>query len=644
MKKFTTLFVLTSLALTGCFSDSEDDSNGIKPEVTAFSFNNLDTDSPVMVNHSIPVTFSISVTSSEENSTIDLPVSFRFQETTPEDPDNPRLCDSNAILVEIETNGEPVEVSDAVWPVSECEEMGEEGAQVTLVDIFYAEDEEVESVTSIELPTITLASGGVDIVYGLSSSDSVVLLPFVAEESGEKQILSVSSALLYNGVDPYISYIEESEIPDDLYDNLEADSDMSVEDLSFNLSDEELEALGDLPGTATLSYSLIPDSDPAVSLELTFDSEGDGNTTDAFSLTHLEVGAANSIYHDLYLEGDALSAVTDGDYATETGFTVRGCIVTDFSQNGNNDADANDCADIDVVMVRESAPETGATEIAFNREKELFAGNSRIAVVNTITTQNSLSRNGAHSFNEADVSIAGKIGRSFSVSIGNAYAEAEVTPTGAFYDAQVTVFGEVLFSESDSEEAALTLEQEFSVEKEQEVASLGYGFGPIKLGFTIAVGGRVGVTIEDALQLISNEEDCQELLENESTMVLCGSIGRTVTPGYSMTANIFGGFKSRFISAGVNADFNILETNYPLSATLGFGTTLESDLSSQFLVLGNVNWGAETTLISGRVKLVGSVRIFRRRRSRSVTLFSFSSKTYSYTLLDKSLGKAVSLL
>ncbi|WP_299262727.1 hypothetical protein [uncultured Psychrosphaera sp.] len=648
MKIFTKLFVLSSLALTGCFGDSNDNSNELTVGVSTFAFNDLDTDSPVMVNHSIPVTFSIFVTTSQsEVITVDVPVSFRFQETNPTDPDDPRLCDSTAIVVEVETNGVPVEVVDNIWPVSECEEMGEEGTEVTLVAIFYDEEEEIESTTNIELPTLTLASGGVDIVYGLSSEDSVALLPFVAEENGEKLILSVSSSLLYNGVDPYFSLIDESEIPDDLYDDLDSDSDMSVDDLTFDLTDEELEALGDLPGTATLSYSLIPNNDSTVELELTFDPEGDGNITNTLSLTNLDVGTPNSIYHDLYLEGDALSAVTDGDYATETSFTVRGCISTDFSQDGNNDADANDCSDIDVVMVRESEPETGATEISFNREKSLSAGNSKIKLVNTITTENSLSRNGAFSFNEADVSLAGKIGRNYSVSIGNAYAEAEVTTQLAFYDTQVSVFDEVLFSESDEEELGfLGLEEEFSVEKEQEVASLAYGFGPIKLGFIISVGGRVGLTIEDALELISNEDDCQEVLETESTIILCGSIGRTVTPGYSMTANIYGGFKGRNLRAGVDAEFTVLETNYPLTARLAFGTTLDLDdgVGSEFLVVGNVNWTAETTLISGQVKLVGSVRIFGRRRGKSVTVFSFSSKTYDVTLLNKSIGTAISLL
>ncbi len=605
----------------------------ITAELSAFSMD-ADTSHPLLINHRIPVSFTMSANGS--SATVSIPVTFRFVEKSPADPADPRLCNSNSINIDLVADGEPVVVNDVIWPVSECKELAEEGAEVSLQALFYLGEDELQSTITASLPDLELSNGGVDVGYGLSAESSVALLPLVAGEHGEKLILSVGSRFVYGGADPYFANIGAAEIPEDL---VEAEPDIASE-LTFGMDQTTLENLNKLPGTATLTYTMSPASAPDVELPLMIGQEN-GSTAASFTFSRIEVGTDDGVSHDLYLQGDSLAAVsTGGAYDEENSFTIRGCITTDFTQQGNGDPSANDCQATEVVLARETSAVNAASEITFNRELSRSPGSRRIGLNAVMSTENSLSQNGAYSLSQGSVDVHGKLGKRFTLNIANASAEAELTPARAFYEAQVSAFGDTLYSFSDEKEALLTVEEEFSVEKETRLGGLGFGFGPIKLGFTISAGGRVGLTATDELALVDDEAECQTLLNTEDSITLCGRVGRTVTPDFSMTGRVFGGIQLRIVSAGVDASLRFVDTSFPLENTLGFGITNNAD----FLVRGNVNWDSSLQLISGKVRLVGRIKVFRFRRSKSVTLFSFASKPIEINLLSESMGTSVKLL
>lgn len=636
MKYALPLISSLTCLLAACSSGSSSSENKLTVELKEFSIE-TDTSEPFAVNHRIPVSFTLNVLGTKTTATESVPVTFHFVETNPADPENPGECYSNAINVDLTTNGEDVVVENVfIWPVSECESLGEAGATVALEAVFYHGEDEIEGTVSATLPELELTSAGVDVEYELTPETSVALLPLAAEASGEKLLISVGSGFVFNGADPYYAKIDASEIPEDL---TEAEPDIA-EQLTYGMTEAELDALDQLPGSATLTYVLIPDSAPGVELTLTIGTEE--GTQESFTITNIAVGVADTVSHDLYAEGDTLAALSDGgDYDEETAFTLKGCITTDFTQEGHGDADANDCQEVAIVLTRETSTVNGASEITFNREMSRSPGNSRIGLNAVMSTENSLSGNGAFSLSQGVVEVTGNIGKSFTLTIADASAEAELTAAHAFYEAQVSAFGDTLYSFSDEKEALLEYEEEFSVEKETSLGGLGFGFGPIRLGFSISAGGRVGLTATDTLQLIHSVEDCQDLLVSESAFSICGRVAREVTPDFSMTGRVFGGLSAGPVSAGVDASLRFIDTAFPLVNELGFGITD----ASEFLVIGNVDWNSELTLISGTVRLVGRIKITRRiRRSFSVTLFSFSSETIETNLISESMGTSVKLL
>ena len=602
----------------------------------------VDINEALAVNHAIPISFTITGLSNDSSTVENIPVSFSFLEQDPENPDEPRVCSSNAIDIEVTGNGEPQRVEDfVIWPVSECQILAEEGKNILLQVEFYRGEEVIDGVVSATMPELELRTAGVDIDYTLDAESSVAVLSRSDESITGLPILSVNSSFLYNGADPYYSDVISEEIPEDLIIN----EPNIEEELTFGFDETTIEELGLLPGDATLTYTLIPASSPSESFPLLIGEE-DNSTSDSFVFDRIEPGVSDSVAHDLFLDENGVAALTDGIFADENNFTIRGCVTTTFSQDGNGDTQSNDCQDVEIVMEREANEETlisaasivseKATrdEITFNKEFRRSAGSSRIGISSVMRTENSLSRDGAFSLSEGNVTLRGKLGKSFSLVLSEALVEAELSPERAFYDVQLRAFNEVLLSVSEEEESNLLAEEDFSIEKSRTLGGLGFGFGPIRLGFTVSAGGRVALTVEDELALLVNESECQDLLGIEDAISACARMTRAVTPTFSMTGRVFGGINLRIVKAGVSANLRFVNTSFPLVNTLGFGLTDDA----RFLVRGNVNWDSNLQLISGKIKLVGTIKIFRFRRSKSVTVFSFSSKTHTFNLLNKSVS------
>jgi hypothetical protein len=638
-----------------------------------------DLSEPVFVNNRVPVELGITATSPdpEAPSTRNVAVTLSFIEADPVDPAEPIECASNALDLTLVGDGEEHLFNAFVWPTTLCE--GLVGKTVNLrVEFDGGEDAE----TGIDYPPVAFTAAArdaaliqacrsvadpsapdlgrgcvysfdiqptpsdetgtlIDVRYAtLAPASSVAILPHVdaaATAADLEPSLVVQSTLVVNGRDPYITGLAPEDVPPEL----ETIAPGITEDLQFGVDPAELDTLTAMPGRATLRYELTPAADPEAGfLPLTIgdpSSEVGGDHVTEVVIDELLAGTANTFAHELFAEGDTRAALDDGGaWSDVSDFTVRGCFTAEFAQQGNaGEPDTSDCRTFPIVLVRETAIPSSATSIAFNEELTRELGNpNRLGISARLVTQNRLDRDGAFSRVEGEVELEGKLGRSFSVTVARAVGQvslgADSEETG--YEITVDAFNQRIYSVSESD-PNLVHEEEFSAAKSFSFPGLGFGFGPVRVGFRFSLGGEVSFATEDRLAISNDAAECATLLRTTNALETCGSIARSVTPGFNFTASIEGGIDLRIVKAGVVADLDLVNTDFPLEASLAFGVGDHGRLT----VLGNANWQLGMQLIRGSVAIVGRVGVRRFSRSLRVNLFSFSSPRFTRTLLDRSM-------
>ncbi len=596
----------------------------------------IDTSQPVIVNHRIPISFTL-IGKGDEDEAQDVAISFRFEEQNPVEGNEAIVCRSNSILVSVAGNNSQVTVDNGfIWPVTECLEIAATTGTAQIAVDFLLGEEALDATVSANLPSLELRNGGVDVAYALESESSVGLLPLTENNSAKPVVLAVQSSLVYNGADPYYTVVEEDEIPESL---TEAEPNIE-EELTFGFDAETLANFSVLPSSSTLRYHLIPASNPATELALTI-RQDDGTTQSQYEFESLEVGIPDNVSHDLVAEGSTLTALkSGGDFAEETQFTLVGCVFANFQQDGNGLSDTNDCQQKTILLVRETAEAADNTELSFNKSLRRNPGNSRIRLTSLLSTNNELTRRDINSASQAKVELSGKIGRSFSLTLAHAQATASLSPTEAAYNVSLSAFNNTLFSDGDEHSATFTSNHDVSFDKTRTLGNLGFGFGPIRFGFSISAGGRVGLTSEDELSIISDDDECKSLLNTNETTLGCSKMSRAITPETSLSGKVFGGLSLRIVKVGVQANLRFAEATAPLVSTLAFGRTSAQNL----IATGNVDWATTMQLIRGKVKLVGSIKFLFFRKSMSIQLFSFSSKKHSIQHIDRTKTVTVSLV
>jgi hypothetical protein len=627
-----------------------------------------DLEQPVFLNNRIPIEFGVTSTSPGETTTRNVAVGFTFVEAAPNDPDQPRECGSSAFDLQLVGDGKEQVFQGFIWPTSLCAQLI--GKEVNLrVDFDGGEENEsaasglerrsvafteaarndesnqqcrsVSDVKAAELgrgcvyafdlqPTPSDASGAlIDVRYtALEASSSVAVLPR-PDATTPAPMLSVQTSLVVNGRDPYLSGVAPEDVPPELEEAAPGITD----DLRFGLAPGDLGKLTAMPGRATLRYEIAPVGQDSGWLPLTVGTET-GSVTEVV-IDNLLPGMENALSHELFAEDDALAALADGgDWAALSDFTVRGCFTSDFAQAGNpgDDGDTDDCRTIEVVLVREAPNASGASSISFDREFNRKVGSSRINLGATLTTQNRLDSGGAFSRIEGVIEVKGDLGKSFGITVARAVGEASLTRSSedTGYEITVDAFGNRVFEVSKRDQN-LVHEKEFSAAKAFSFPGLGFGFGPVRVGFKFGVGGEATFNTADELSVSADPEVCQALLDTPDAPTLCGSLSRTVTPGFHFTASLEGGIDIGIAKAGVVADLSIVNTDFPLGASLAWGVGGDERMRA----VGNVNWEMGMQLIRGEVALVGRVGIRRFSKSLRVNLFSFASPRFSQTLLER---------
>ncbi len=642
-----------------------------------------DLSQPVFVNNRVPVTFGLTADSPDPSNPVsrNVAVSFAFVEANPADPENPLSCGSSAIDVEVLGDGSETVVDGFIWPTTMCGAIASSGATMNLrVDFDGGDEADDELRTDIDSPSVVFSealrdeplnqlcgaslentgtnrgcvydinleptpSGPdgtlIDIRYDLTADSSVAVVPYQPTENigpngpaDPAPTLVVQSRFVVNGRDPYISAVDPELIPESLY---EAVPDIE-EELKFGFSESALASLTALPGTAVVTYTIRPAGDET-ELPLTIGPDDESlNTLSEAVIDEVLPGTASDVVHELFLEGATLDAVSPGGmWEDESDFIVRGCFVADFPQDGNKgDGSADDCRDLEVVLVHETPTSSGASSLTFDEEFSRKLGSSRLAIEAGMSTQNRLDLTGASSEIDGGVVLKGKIGKSFELVLARAHGEAalNIDPTKTYYDAYVEAFNKRIYSASD-QAAAITRSDDFSVSKSFTLANLGFGFGPVRIGISIGAGGTLGFEAEDTLEALTDNATCQELLKSGDDFDLCGRMTRVTSPYFGLTGSVEGGLNLRLVKAAVAANLQFITTSFPLDTTLAWGL----DLDGKLVVRGDVDWDMNLVPLAGKVFIIGKVGFRRFAKRLKVNLFSFSSPTIKRDLMSFSMGE-----
>lgn len=641
-----------------------------------------DLSQPVFVNNRVPITFGITADSVDPASPVtrNVAVTFSFVEADPKDPDNAMACSSSAIDVEVTGDGKEQIVQGFIWPTSLCTALAAKGAPVNLqVDFNGGEELASELESDVDAPSVVLTeahrgdalnqlcrasldgadpkpgcvyainlqptpsgAGGsiIDVRYALSATSSVAVVPYQPTDdigasgpADAEPSLVVQSRFVVNGRDPYMSAVDPALIPPSLVEAVPS----IVEDLQFGLDPAALAALSALPGKAVVSYTIRSAADSATQLPLAIrDPEGPANTVAEVRIDRVVPGTANDVVHELFLADEALAAVSDGGmWEGQSDFVIRGCFSAEFPQDGNRgDGSVDDCRELEVVLVHETTPASGASSLSFDKEFERKLGNDRIGIDSTMTTQNRLDLSGASSRVEGEIALHGKLGVKFDVTLARAFGTATlaVDPTKNAYEIGVDAFGDRIYS-LERQATTIVNSEDFSAAKSFTVGNLGFGFGPARIGFKIKVGGTIGIEVEDTLEALTDDATCQELLNSDESFTGCGRLTRVTTPNFGLTGKIEGGLDLKLVKAGVAADLRFATTRFPLDTTLGFGLTDDA----RMLVRGSAIWDMTFRALSGDVSIVGKVGFRRFAKSLKVHLFSFSSPELTTRLLSQSM-------
>lgn len=627
-----------------------------------------DLSKPIYVNNRVPIEYGL--TAQDGGEPRQVAVSFSFIESNPEDPELPIECSSSAQVVELNMDGSEQRFSGVIWPTTICSALV--GKNVSL-RVTFDGGEEVSNGEGSSSVTLTQAASGdalnklcltpggdagcaygitieptptngsdtlIDIAHAdMTTESSVALIP----EEVTTPLLAMDSVLVINGRDPYVSAIDPELIPTDLLE----DEPELADDLQFGLTPEKAEAVISMPGEAKLRYDIRPlDSDEAFRpLQVAIAGDESATLADVAPVTEIQPGSPNTFTHELFASTQILDALVEGgEWDGVSDFEVRGCFEAEFAQAGNEGAadPQQDCRSVEVIMMREvDDGESSASSFNLNKRLGRSVGGSRLKLKTFFETKNSLDTQGISSSAVASASLTGRIGRRFNVDIVRAEANASAGPDPAAngYEVGVTVFGQTVYEISETG-GEITREEEFSVAKSFPVGNLGFGFGPVRIGLSIDLGGEVGINIEDSISTTTNAQTCSDNL-GDGDYVVCGQIGRTTTPFFAFTADIFGGVKIGPVRGGIDANLRLVNTELPLAATLNFGVDDEGKIS----VNANATMDVELRLIVGNASIVGRIRVkvgfVRFNRTLRVHLFSFSSPLISRNLLDKTVGLEV---
>jgi len=646
---------------------------------------------PAFMNNAIPIKFGLTADSANNAAPVTAKVNMvvSFVEPVPADPANPKSCDSNGFELSVVGDGSEHYFERDIFPTDQCAALVGMGATVNLAVDFDKGLKTANTPTGIDYPAVRLTAADqsnainqlckksapdatpgcvydiqvqptpvgvdgkalVDITLDTLTPDSAVGLvwptaedpdvPMGANETNKPSIV-VQAGLVMEGRNPYARKAKFSA-------EQAAANPALVESSKLGLSDAELEALDDLPGTgATMRYEIRPseaapgDQWMTLAIDDPVSPNPDGHMTE-LAVPAIEPGAVLTFTHDLFIEGDVLTAVSPGGtWAAQDEYQVRGCLVAGFTEGGNEgddedgpseDIPSGSCKSFRVRLVRVVPPGGLAGSHTFDQTWTKSVGSAdRVALTGTLRTTNALSLSGATSDSEGFAELSGNVGGPFSVKLFRAYGKAGALTALAtsYIDLGVEVFGLSLWGYQNTA-ADFTYTIPVMYAKAFQFPGLGWSYGAVSVGITFGIGGNVGLSPTFTINAATGGNAMYPELANATSN---GTLSVGIRPEIGLTANITGGIDIFIAAAQVVATLQVINLGFPVMANMRWGVTgLNGEAVSQVTVLGDITWDLTIDWLNISIDLVGRILIF----PATVNIFTYTNPRETVNLLTRRL-------
>jgi hypothetical protein len=329
--------------------------------------------------------------------------------------------------------------------------------------------------------------------------------------------------------------------------------------------------------------------------------------------------------HGLYVENDcgerntetcnpSLQPRTDivsGDWAAETDFIVRACLVP-VDDNGDED-DAfddnpdNNCRELPLKVVRHdtSGATNDAASYGFNFQWANGAGSqSTLRLGWSLRSWNRVDTAGAVVDNEAAVSLGSDLVGYTDLLKGWAKGAAYVSVTGSYYDYGISTFGIKLWGDAKTA-GQYHWGQDWNVSKEVRKGAIVWA-GAVPIQLELRFGGIAGVAVDlDVVGVdapLNGNEESEVFLRSKSTgSSRIGLAQLAVTPYGQMTATASASITAGIVRAGVASDLTLLNMRTPLTGRLWWGLTGLSPLTLKAGAWADLK--LNLTVMSGEVYL-----------------------------------------
>jgi hypothetical protein len=409
-----------------------------------------------------------------------------------------------------------------------------------------------------------------------------------------------------------------------------ADLDLDVTVMTYGADDSKLDSVDDTEGLSGTDTSMAVNnvlSDRGLQIQYSIRPANGGDTTWAPLYLHKQgeqakadeasesgqvkeqfeetkaVPATPHYYsHGLYVENDCgernldtcdedinpRADIISGDWATETDFVVRACLVpvddSGVEDEAFDDNMDNNCREIPIKIVRhDTSGSNDAASYGFNFQWGDGAGSqSTLRLAWGLHSWNKVDVNGATSDNEAAVTLGSDLVGYTDILKGWAKGAAYTLPTGSFYDYGISTFGVKLWGDAKSV-GQYHWGYDWNVSKELRRSTIVWA-GAVPIQLELRFGGLAGIAVDLDVMAVNTigapiEESETFLKSKVGSLSPIGLAQLAVTPYGQMTAMASAAITSGVVRVGVAGNLTLINMKTPLTGRMWWGVNVGSPKS-----------------------------------------------------------------
>ncbi|MFH1728238.1 MAG: hypothetical protein ABIA04_07460 [Pseudomonadota bacterium] len=662
MKKVIIIIILSIFTLSCLGSDDTSSDTTITGTVQVIGFDASTKD--LVVNH--PVSVSISVQS--KIGLANLEVSVGLVETPEENATEDEMADLQSCLLGVvrfeDLKANVAKTMHESFRVSSDCELSDTSKTLnffTIIDIFDKSDFSADPLSDDGIAAFYTKnqSRPNNKVCLTSDGDVGCIVNVTVDEnpgidlSMSKFSLQSSTVILYDGTDSSNVPAGEGE-----YNPAHAKANIAI-----RLDGVSSDAENDLTAATEIRYDICPKNGtnpdcvlgewmPVTIFSVKDAASGHDRIAEVSSLS----GGHDSYYqHDLYFEGDTLTAISAGGAWADHGqFTLRACInipraaeaefslsaftpLTEASEMGYGESLDNNCKYFK-VNITEPRDQGNSPSLSFDHSySNTWGDDDTIAVYADIGTTNTLDSEGAHSHTYAEVKLEGWISSTIFHADSDVDADTDISDNEI--DLTVVAMDSTVYSYSREGESELTFDEDWSVSK-KICATFSYGIWIVSVDVDVCASGSLG--FDATLTMSSHAGD--DTSNFDTTTTAYGEAIPTITPSLDFDASATASLDAVIYEAGAKASISLLDLSSPLTASLKWGSYSDSEMG----VIVDVDFSTDITTLDGYLELyvdkkeVDCVHDYEPwtcssywHREDTDTIASWTAVTYDHSLLNE---------